>query len=117
MPWARASRGEAKCTSLPSNTDRAGVGLMKPGQDLYQGGLARAVVANQRQHFASTQLDARVDESGDCAERLADMAHFEDDRSIRVENRNALRAHMRLRARSRSTWTFSSMAARMPAPR
>ena len=102
---------------LPFRNNRAGVRLVKPGEDLYQGGLARAVIADQCQHLSLTELDAHIDERGDGAEGLADVAHFEDDRGFRVESGNTLRVHMRLRARSRSTWTFSIIAARIPAPR
>ena len=40
-----ARRGETHLFAFVD--DRAGVGLMKSGEDLDQGGLARAVVANQ----------------------------------------------------------------------
>ena len=91
--------------------------MVKPGEDLDQGGLTRAVVADQGQYFSLTELDAHVDERRDGAEGLADVVHLEDDRSVRSESGNILLAHTRLRARSRSTCTFRIMASTIAVPR
>ena len=41
--------------------DRAAVGLVESAEDLDQRRFARAIVADQRQHFALMQLDADID--------------------------------------------------------
>src|SRR6202051_2827702 len=110
-----ARRIEAQPLALQD--DFAGVGLMKPGEDLYQGGFACAVVTDQRQYFPLPQLDAHVDERRDRAEALADVAHLKDDWGIPIDRRNRRRAHFRLRVRSRSIWTFRIIAATIAMPR
>ena len=109
-----ARRGEMRLLAV--DDDRAAVGLVKAREDFDQGGLAGAIVADQRQHLPLTELDADVDERRDGAEALADVAHLEDDGRLRIERRDLL-AHIRLRARILSTCTFSIMARMMAAPR
>ncbi len=95
----------------------AAIRMVKPGEDFYQGGLARAVVANQGKYFSLTELNAHVYERRDGAEGLADMAHLEDDRSVQFESGNILLVHMRLRARIVSTCTFRIMASTIAVPK
>jgi hypothetical protein len=98
---ARITR-RAEVHLLAVDHDRAAVGIVKARENLDQRGLARTIVADQRQHFALTKLDADVDERGDGAEALADVTHLENDGRVRIE-RGYLRAHIRLRARILST--------------
>jgi hypothetical protein len=89
---------------LAFQNNRSGVWPVESGKDLYQGGFARAVVADQCQYFSLMQLDTGIDKRGDGAKALTNVAHFEDDRSGgSVDRGNGLGAHPRLRVRSRLT--------------
>jgi len=57
----------------------APVRTMGTGDDLQQGGFARAVVADDRVHFPLTQLEVAVAERGDAAEVLGDSPGLQDD--------------------------------------
>ena len=52
IPAACASWGECSRTGLPLMLDLALVRPVQPGQDVAEGGLPRAVLAEQRVHFA-----------------------------------------------------------------
>ena len=67
----RRRAGGAASTSSPSISDRAG-GLLDPGQRAQQAGLAAAVGADQRDHFARRRPCRSVGRAGrQCAHRLA----------------------------------------------
>ena len=55
--------------------DLAGVRLMHAGDHLHQRGLARAVLAQQRVHFAGTQVQVDTAQRVDAGETLADIGH------------------------------------------
>ena len=75
--------GVLKCTSLAVEEDLAGVGGQAPVQRLDQGGLAGAVVADDRQHLAGVEVEVDAVEADDPAEGL-DQAAGRQDRSARV---------------------------------
>jgi hypothetical protein len=55
---------------LPADEDAAGVGLVEAAEDLDQGRLAGAVVADQPQHLAPAEAEVHVAQGGDPAEPL-----------------------------------------------
>ena len=57
--------------------DLAGVGLLRPGDDLDEGGLAAAVLAGQAVHLARQQVERDALEGGDPAVGLADVTDLE----------------------------------------
>ena len=60
MPARRASREELKVTGLPSSSIVPAFGCKGAGEDVHQGRLAGAVVADQPHHFSlvNVQVDA-----------------------------------------------------------
>ncbi len=60
--------------------DSAGVGAHQPGKNLQQGGLAGAVLADDRVRRALGDIEADAVEGGDGTERLADVAERESHR-------------------------------------
>ncbi len=62
----------AEVDRLAGEDQLPGAWLERPGQDLDQGRLAGAVVAEQRHHLARMDLEADPVEGGDRAEALAD---------------------------------------------
>ena len=55
---------------------------MHAGQDLDQRGLARAVVADQRHHFAGVDVEFDVGQRGHGSELLRDPAEPENELSV-----------------------------------
>ena len=64
MPSRLASRGEAKCTGVPSSSSSAAGRLLDAGQDLHERGLAGAVLADQRVHAALFEREVDAVERG-----------------------------------------------------
>ena len=62
---------------LAVDRQRPAVRLVHPGEDLHQGGLARAVLAEQRVHLAAAQLHRPVDQRAHRAERLRGVPQLE----------------------------------------
>ena len=58
---------------LAGHEDAAGVGLVEAAEDLDQGRLAGAVVADQPEHLAPVQVQVDVGQGGDPAEALDDV--------------------------------------------
>ena len=73
MPSERAWSTDLKTTCFAVQQDPPGVGLVEAAQDLEQGGLARAVVAEQAEHLAAAQMQVHVGESRHRAEPLGDV--------------------------------------------
>ncbi len=71
-------RGPGQGDLASAHRQRAAVRLVHPGQDLDQGGLARAVLAKQRVHRAGPQLHRPVGQGPNRAERLGRVPQFED---------------------------------------
>ncbi len=69
---ARGGRVE-RAVALARDLDRPGVGLVVAGEDLDEGGLARAVLAEQREHFAAGGVEVDSAEHLDATERLPDL--------------------------------------------
>jgi hypothetical protein len=64
------------------------VGVIRTGDDLHQGGLARTIFAYQRVNLAGTNLEAHVIKHRDAAERLGDM--FESQQRLEILSRQSL---------------------------
>ena len=81
-PWrcrGRARReGESSATSLAHEADRAGRRLVHAREHLDEGGLARAVVAHQRDHLARVDVELDVGQRRDGAEVLGHVAERDD---------------------------------------
>ncbi len=72
MPAASAAFGWPGGSGRPSHFDRTGVGDVVPEQDRHQRALAGTVLAEQRQHFAGTQLERHRVVGHHLAEALGD---------------------------------------------
>src|SRR5580700_6037905 len=75
---------------------------MGASDDLQQGRLARAVIADDRVHFALAQLEVAVAECGDAAEVLRDRPGLEDDRRSPRLGLRIRAGHERLRRAANS---------------
>src|SRR5919109_1230489 len=62
---------------LAVDVDPAGVGLVEAADDLDEGRLAGAVVADQPEHLAAAQAQVDVGQGGDAAEALGDVLDLE----------------------------------------
>jgi hypothetical protein len=62
---------------LAADLDGAAVRLMHAAQDLHQGGLASAIVADDRQDFPSAEIEINLVQSLDSAEGLRQAAAFD----------------------------------------
>jgi hypothetical protein len=71
----RGRRRDGGGLALPD--DLAAVGLVRAGQDLDQGRLPRAVLAEDAVDLARKHLEIDAAECGDADERLGDAAHRE----------------------------------------
>nr|BFE67766.1 hypothetical protein GCM10020092_010670 [Actinoplanes digitatis] len=82
MPAAMASRGATEGPRLAVDEDLALVGLEQPVELVHEGGLARAVLAEEGMHLAG--LDGQVDVvvGHQVAEALGDAAQFESQRNL-----------------------------------
>jgi hypothetical protein len=80
IPRAMASVGSAIRTTSPSE-DLALVRAREPIEDVHQGGLARAVLAERGMDFAVADAEVDLIEGLDAAERLADPGHPDGERS------------------------------------
>ena len=78
-PAARDAAGPAEHRRLAVDAQLAAVGLMDAGEDLHQGRLAGAVLAEQGVHLATAQQDRSVDERADRAERLRRTVELQRD--------------------------------------
>ncbi len=65
-------RGVAAAEALPGHLDGALVGGLGPADDLDEGGLARAVLPDQRVHFPGTDVEVDTAQRLDAAVALAD---------------------------------------------
>jgi len=61
----------------PAQRDAAGIGPVEAGDDLHEGGLARAVFSHQRVHGARTDLQRHAVERDDARKGFPDALHFE----------------------------------------
>ena len=84
MPRLIASRGESNWTGLTVEQDLAFVRQGQAVQDVHQRGLARAIFAEQSQHFARVQLQVDVVVGDQATETLDDPARFENWRGSAV---------------------------------
>ena len=80
MPATWAWRVLVKSTGLAVEDDLALVALVDPGQDLHEGGFARAVLAHQGVDLAGVDVEVDVGEREDAGEAHGDAAHLEDAR-------------------------------------
>src|SRR5205814_2785684 len=64
---------------LPVQPDLAGVRAVEPVQDVHQRRLARAVLPEQRVHFAAPHVERDVVVGDDAWKLLADPLHLEDE--------------------------------------
>jgi len=71
---------DAKRLRLARVVDGAIVALVGAGQDLDEGGLARAVMAKQADDLTGEKADADVFDGLDAAERDGDFAHLDERR-------------------------------------
>jgi hypothetical protein len=74
----------AEAHRLAVEADLAGVGLQRAGQGLDQAGLARAVVADDREHLAGHQVEVGAVERGHVAVPLDQAAGLEHRGGHRV---------------------------------
>ena len=70
--------GRSEGDGLPADEDLALVGLVEPVQDVHEGRLARAVLAEERVHLAAREVEADVVVGEHAGELLDDPAHLED---------------------------------------
>ena len=70
--------GAADVDGLPVDEDVADIGLDDAGHDLDQGGLARAILAQERIDLAGHQLERDIVEGLDLTEALGDPTHLKD---------------------------------------
>ena len=68
----------AELDRLPRDHDLALVGVVQPVEDVHQGRLAGAVLAEQRMHLALAEVEADVVVRDDARKALRDVAHLED---------------------------------------
>ena len=109
-----ASRGLLKRTGLPSSDDLARVRVVQPVEDVHQAGLARAVLAHQREQLARADVERHVIQRRDAAEPLGDVT--EGDQGVRLEGESSsmvagtLSSPEMMRWRSASTfWSASAL--------
>ncbi len=69
-------RGDLDLRAL--DTDRAGVGRLHPGEDVHQGRLAGAILAEDRVDLARPEVERDAVIGHDRAEALADVAHLDE---------------------------------------
>jgi len=62
---------------VPTDDDSAGIGGIEPGEDLEQGGLARAVGPDQREDLALGDLKAEPAQRVESAEADREVANLE----------------------------------------
>ena len=72
-----AGRQRQRHLAAVERQPRAGLGRVEPGQDLDQGGLARAVLSEQAVHLAAPDAEGDAIECDGAAEALAQVADFE----------------------------------------
>ena len=77
--WARRSSTAKSLRSMPSTSDAALVGIVEPGQQLDDGGLAGAVLADQRQRLAGLQREVQVAHRPALGVGIAEADILEDD--------------------------------------
>src|SRR5713101_5512731 len=85
----RAGRG-----ILAMKVDAAGVGNFQPGYHAEQGGLAGTGKPQQRDQFASRDLEADVLQCDELAEPLGDVADFDTQAATRVADASASRSRL-----------------------
>ena len=71
----RLDRGSGEVGAVEG--DGAGVGRVRAGQDVHEGGLARAVLAEKGVDLPARDVEVHAPQDGDAAERLVDAAHGE----------------------------------------
>ena len=76
MPSALASRGRSDRHRRAGDPDLAGIGGVDAGQDLDQGRLAGAVVAEEAEDLAGLQVEADILHRMDAAEGDANVPHL-----------------------------------------
>ena len=98
---------------LAADEDPAGVGLVEAADDLDQGRLAGAVVADQAEHLAPVQAQVDVGQGGDPAEALGDVL---DPQGLAV-GRGVGARHVRPARRSLDRYTLAIIETRIATPR
>src|SRR5216683_2967229 len=93
MNEAKARRVGRRGVAEPElgTLDRAGgavVGVVKPGENLDEGRLARSVLADERVHLADAYLQAHVVQGLGTREGLADVVQAEDDLALVAAHRS-----------------------------
>jgi hypothetical protein len=97
---------------LAAHEDAAGVGLVEAAEDLDQGRLAGAVVADQAEHLAPAQAQVDVGQGGHPAEALG---HVLDPEGLPVGDAGA--GHARPARRSLDRYTLAIIETTMATPR
>ena len=77
IPASIAWRGSVKCARLAVDEDLARVRLVEAGQDVHQGGLAGAVLAEQAEHLAAVDRDRDAVVGEHAREALGDVLELE----------------------------------------
>ena len=98
-------RGEGDL--LAGHPDAARVCVVRTGQDLHQGGLARPVLTHDGVDLASADGQGHVVERLDAREALADARHLEDrPRVVRLGPGLGTAVPTRLRSSGRPLWAL-----------
>ena len=79
IPDRIASRADENETGLPFSLNLSSVGPVEPVEDVHQRRLAGAVLAEQRVHFAATDVEGDLVVGDDARELLADVPHLENE--------------------------------------
>ncbi len=77
MPAVVAASGEPRCDVRAVEHDLAGIGDVEAGQDLHEGGLAGAVLAEQAVQAPAVDVHADAVIGADRPEVLVDVAQLE----------------------------------------
>ena len=109
-PGARRSAWAARVERLAEQSQLAVVGVQRAGEDLDEGALARAVLADQCVHFAARGLEVDVAERDDAAEALRHAARFE------VGHRQSIPQRKLERTSGPESVTSTTFSVRAPVP-
>ena len=93
MPRLMAACGSASETCSPAPGDVPLVGLVRTGEDLDQGRLAGAVLAEQAVHLAGADVEVDAVEGADARELLDDAVHLEQRSGARPRRAAVTHAH------------------------
>ena len=96
-PAESASRGERNRRASPSTTQLAVVRLIDPAQDLYERRLARAILADDRVHFAGHDIEVDAIENAVADERFANSHRTKQRPEAFAEFSRVLQARLGVR--------------------